>query len=150
MVLSLLKSEISVPTVGCQYLTCNQMNIALDIDGTITKRPAFFAMLSRSIRGTGGKVYIVTSRAGDAGVKELSKKELMAIGVEFNDLFVIPDDKQKQIPCPHDNLDWYQKYLWQKVSVCLDHNVSIVFEDDPKAIALFAEFAPDIQVFQVR
>lgn len=126
------------------------MNIALDIDGTITKCPKFFAFLSRSVRGTGGKVYIITSRSSVAGVKELSQQELTSLGVEFDDLFIISNDKQNQILCPHGNLDWYQKYLWQKVSVCIDHKVCIVFEDDPKVVALFEEFAPDIQVFHVR
>jgi hypothetical protein len=126
------------------------MNIALDIDGTITVYPEFFAILSRAIRAAGGKVYIITSRSDDEAAREQTRQELAFLRVEFDDLFIIPGGRQGQIPCPHSKLDWDQKYLWQKVNICLDHKVSIVFEDDPKVIALFEEFAPNIQVFQVR
>jgi hypothetical protein len=125
------------------------MNIALDIDGTITKLPEFFAILSRAIRQSGGKVFIVTSRANSAGVRDATKEELASYGIAFDELFIIPDAGREQIPCPHGDLDWYQKYLWQKVAVCLERDVAIVFEDDDKVIALFKTYAPDIQVFRV-
>jgi hypothetical protein len=123
------------------------MNIALDIDGTITKRPDFFAVLSRAFRASGGKVYIVTSRVNSSDVRSQTHKELKSYGVEFDELIIIPNDKE-QIPCPHDDLDWYKKYLWQKVSVCLECNVTILFEDDAVVIELFKKYAPDIQVFR--
>jgi hypothetical protein len=127
------------------------MNIALDIDGTITKNPGFFSLLSQSVRRAGGRVYIVTSRGNADGVEEQTRQELASYGLEFDALFIIADSGgQEQIACPHENLDWYQKYLWQKVRVCLDHNVHIVFDDDPKVVSLFEKYAPDIQVFQVR
>jgi len=127
------------------------MNIALDIDGTITKNPEFFSVLSQAIRQAGGKVYIFTSRSNADGVEVQTRKELDLYGIEFDDLVIIADGGgNEQITCPHEDLDWYKKYLWQKVKVCLDHNVHVVFEDDPKVISLFEEHAPDIQVFQVR
>ena len=125
------------------------MNIALDIDGTITKQPEFFAILSRGVRAAGGKVFIVTSRANSAGVRAETQKELKSYGIAYDELFIIPDAGRVQIPCPHTDLDWYQKYLWQKVAVCLEHDVAAVFEDDDKVIALFKKYAPDIQVFRV-
>ena len=126
------------------------MNIALDIDGTITKQPEFFAILSRGVWAAGGKVYVVTSRANSAGVRAETQKELKSYGITFDEFFIIPDAGREQIPCPHGDLDWYQKYLWQKVAVCLEHDVTIVFEDDDKVIDLFKAYAPDIQVFKVR
>ena len=126
------------------------MNIALDIDGTITQAPEFFCSLSRSVRKDGGKILIITSRANDPLVAEKTREELQLYGVDYDELFIIPDKREYMIPCPHDHIDWYRKYLWQKVRLCLDHNVTVVFEDDSKVIALFGEFAPDIQVFQVQ
>ena len=127
------------------------MNIALDIDGTITRTPGFFSMLSRSVRQAGSKVYIVTSRSNAGGVEVQTRKDLALYGIEFDDLVIIADGGgNEQITCPHEDLDWYQKYLWQKVAVCLDYNVRVVFEDDPKVISLFEKHAPDIQVFQVK
>ena len=126
------------------------MNIVLDIDGTITRCPAFFRVLARSIRDNGGKVYIVTSRSTLDGVKDLTRKELNSYRIEFDELIIISDKAQYQVHCPHDDLDWYEKYLWQKVAFCLNRNVKIVFEDDSRVISLFEKYAPDIQVFQVK
>jgi hypothetical protein len=52
------------------------MYVALDIDGTITAMPVFFALLSRSVRAAGGKVYVVTSRANTPEVAERARREL--------------------------------------------------------------------------
>ena len=69
-------------------------------------------------------------------VEVVGKKELGDIG--------------QPLECPHKHLDWYQQYLWQKIKICLDRNVEIIFENDPKVVALFKEYAPEINVFQVR
>ena len=124
------------------------MNVALDIDGTITRDPAFFALLSRAVRASGGKVIVVTSRADAPGVRETTRRELEDYGIEYDELVVIPEG-QNRIPCPHAGLDWYERYLWQKLQVCLDRDVDVAFEDDPKVIDLFRRFAPGIAVFHV-
>ena len=126
------------------------MNIALDIDDTITKSPSFFSLLSRSVRREGCRIYIITSRSNVDSVKEQTRQELLSYGVEFDELHVISNKDTGHVSCPYEELDWYQKYLWQKVSFCLDKAVSIVFEDDQKVIDLFKKYAPNIQVFQVR
>lgn len=125
------------------------MNIALDIDGTITRRPKFFAVLSRAVRAAGGKVFIVTSRSDTAEVRALTRRELGAHGVAYDELVIIADSEQGRAACPHGGLDWYQKYLWQKVAACLDRDVAIVFEDDEKVAELFRRHAPQIDVFLV-
>lgn len=125
------------------------MNIAIDIDGTITRRPDFFAVMTRAIRATGGKVYVVTSRSNTPEVASQTRRELESYGVEFDELVIIADGERDRIPCPHADLDWFQAYLWQKVAVSLDRNVAVVFEDDAKVVALFKTYAPIIQVFRV-
>ncbi len=126
------------------------MNLALDIDGTITRLPATFAMLSRAVRAEGGKVIVVTSRANTDFVRRETTRELRGYGVEFDELFVIPDAPGERMPCPHADLDQYQQYLWQKVAVCLDHQVDVVFEDDEKVISLFRRFASGVSVFHLQ
>jgi hypothetical protein len=125
------------------------MNVALDIDGTITAKPEFFAVLSKAIRANGGKVIIVTSRSNTTEVKAQTRRELRGYGIAFDELVVIADAAGDRLPCPHGDLDWYQQYLWQKVAVCVERGVTIIFEDDEKVIALFKRFAPDVQVFQL-
>lgn len=83
------------------------MNIALDIDGTITSNPGFFSMLSHSVRRGGGKVYILTSRSDNDSTEKVTKEELTSYGAEFDELFIIADSgSQNQIDCLHQNLDW--------------------------------------------
>lgn len=127
------------------------MNLALDIDGTITRNPEFFSILSKAVRRSGGKVCIVTSRGTGSEARAATREEIASYGIEYDDLIVIPDSGTgEQIPCPHQELDWYQKYLWQKVSVCVDRGVEVVFEDDEKVIELFEKYAPGVQVYQVK
>lgn len=125
------------------------MNIALDIDGTITRQPKLFALLSKAIRASGGEVFIVTSRADTQEVRALTRREMGSLGVVFDELVVIADTEQGRAACPHGDLDWYQKYLWQKVAACLDRDVTIVFEDDEKVADLFRRYAPRVDVFLV-
>ena len=124
------------------------MNISLDVDGTISRLPKLFAVLSHAVRASGGKIIVVTSRSNTPEVWDTTRRELRSYGVEYDELFVIPDGTDR-IPCPHASLDWYQQYLWQKVHVCLVREVDAVFEDDPKVINLFKAYAPDIQVFRL-
>lgn len=126
------------------------MNLALDIDGTITRIPALFAALSRAVRAEGGKVIVVTSRSNTDSVRRTTIRELRGCGVENDGLIIIPDAPRERMPCPHEELDQYQQYLWQKVAVCLDHEVDVVFEDDAKTVDLFKRFAQGIAVFHLR
>lgn len=123
------------------------MNIALDIDGTITKTPEFFSLLARSVRNSGGKIIVVTSRMNTPEARDATDGELKEYGVEHDELFILPNAGQLQIECPHDELDDYSQYLWQKISICIDHEIDIVFEDDPLVIELFKTYAPHIHVF---
>ena len=123
------------------------MNLAFDIDDTITANPSLFAMLSE---GAGAhKVIIVSSRANTGQCRQETMEELAGYGVRHRELYLLDDQAEARDRCPHDGLDWYQKYLWQKVEICLRENVDIVFEDDEKVIELFKRFAPRILVLQV-
>lgn len=124
------------------------MRVALDIDGTITEKPEFFSLLSRAVRREGGMVIVVTSRLGTPEAEKETRKELLAWKIEFDELiFLPPAGDPRRLTCPHEGLDWYEKYLWQKVKVCLDRSVDLVFEDDPKVISIFEKYAPAIRVF---
>ena len=123
------------------------MKIALDIDDTITAKPELFAALS--LAPGVKKVIIVSSRANSDESYRLTIEELQRYGVRHNELYLLEDGVESRNRCPHGELDWYQKYLWQKVEICLREKVDIIFEDDVKVIELFRRFAPKIQVMQV-
>jgi len=129
-------------------LTSKRIVLGLDIDDTITAAPNFFALLSKAVRRAGGRVIIVTSRGNLPEVVDATSAELEGYGVEFDEINCIPDKEDEYIPCPHDDLDWYQKYLWQKVAICEARNVDVLFADDSRMVQLFARYAPAVQVFQ--
>lgn len=131
-----------------QHLTGNPtVNLAFDIDDTITAKPELFAGLA----GAPGvkKVLIVSSRGNSEESRRLTLVELETYGIRHHGLHLLEDGPEARNRCPHPDLDWYQKYLWQKVEICLRENIDVVFEDDEKVIDLFRRFAPKILVMQV-
>lgn len=123
------------------------MKIALDIDDTITALPELFAEITRS--GSVRKVLVISSRTNLPEVRESTLRELAAYGIQLDELILIESYERAQAKCPHGELDWHQKYLWQKVDICIQQDIDIVFEDDPKVLALFERFAPGIQRVQI-
>src|SRR5581483_11571710 len=59
------------------------MNVALDIDGTISEHPEFFAVLSAALRKAGHRVLVLTYR--DPARGEATRAQLTAWGIEFDD-----------------------------------------------------------------
>lgn len=62
-------------------------------------------------------------------------------GIRRHGLHLLHDGPEARNRCPHPNLDRYQRYLWQKVEICLREKIDVVFEDDEKVIDLFRRFA---------
>lgn len=125
------------------------MILALDIDDTITAMPKFFATLSKAVIREKGRVIIVSSRTNVPEVVASTTAELKEYGIAFTKLILIEGIDAGAAACPHQELDWWNKYLWQKVDVCKRENVQVVMEDDEKVIALFRKYAPEIQVMRV-
>jgi uncharacterized protein YhfF len=125
------------------------MIIAIDIDDTITAMPKFFAILSRAVIQEQGKVIIVSSRTNTPEVVRATEKELKEFGLVYSRLVMIEGKDTSAATCPHEELDWWNKYLWQKVDVCQREGVEVVIEDDEKVVALFRKYAPEIKVLRV-
>ena len=73
------------------------MKVALDIDGTISEHPEFFAVLSSSLRAAGHQVLVLTYR--DPTRSEVAKAQLAAWGVEFDELVIAPSLEAKGELC---------------------------------------------------
>lgn len=123
------------------------MNLAFDIDDTITAKPEFFALLS--VAPGVRKVIIVSRRGNSEESRRLTLAERETYAIRHHDLYLLEDGPAARNRCPHPDLVWYRKYLWQKVEICLQENIDVVFEDDEKVIDLFRRLAPEIQVMQV-
>lgn len=116
--------------------------IGLDIDDTITAAPRLFAEISAQCRKHGGRVHIVTSRSV-VGRRE-TIEELRDYGIAFDAIHFIGDMSRANTDCPHMELDWFQRYLWQKVSYAMLNGLRHFVDDDPKVLSLFATYAPGI------
>lgn len=102
------------------------MTIALDIDGTISEHPAFFALLAASFRASGHRVIVLTYR--DPVRAAATRAQLAAWGVEFDDLVIAPS-------------------LTGKGELCTAHAVDVFFDDQDECIADVPE---SVLVFKVR
>src|ERR1035437_1063053 len=105
----------------------NGLRHGLDIDGTITAAPKLFAEISTHCREHDGQVHIVTSRS-EAGRKE-TIEELHGYGVTFDAIHFIGEMSRANDDCPHKELDWFQRYLWQKVAYAKQQGL-VHFVDD--------------------
>ncbi|HZY87937.1 MAG TPA: hypothetical protein VFE78_24090 [Gemmataceae bacterium] len=94
------------------------MKVALDIDGTISEHPEFFAMLSAALRAAGHHVLVLTFRdpARDAATRE----QLAAWGVVFDELVIAGS-------------------LEAKGELCGAYGVDLFFEDQDECIAAVPE-----------
>jgi len=123
--------------------------VALDIDDTITTCPAFFSALSSSVRRAGGRVIIVTSRTNNAQARRETESQLRRWKIQYDALHMLDGAGRAAEICPYSELDWYARYLWQKIDICLREHVDVVYDDDAKVVALFRRFAPGIHVHRV-
>jgi hypothetical protein len=62
------------------------MKVALDIDGTISEHPEFFALLSAALRAAGHHVLVLTYR--DPTRDAATREQLASWGVVFDDLVI--------------------------------------------------------------
>jgi hypothetical protein len=118
------------------------IRLGLDIDGVITAEPKRFADLSQRLIESAADVRIVTSRSAQA--QQATEQELETYGVNYSELYFLPEISQAQRLCPHARLNWYEKYLWQKADYALTRNLSHFIDDDLVVERLFAMYAPSI------
>jgi uncharacterized HAD superfamily protein len=94
------------------------MKVALDIDGTISEHPEFFAMLSAALRAGGHRVLVLTYR--DQSRDAATREQLTAWGVVFDELVIAPS-------------------LEAKGELCRTHGVDLFFDDQDECIATVPE-----------
>lgn len=123
------------------------LRLGLDIDGTITAAPDFFVALAERCLAAGGEVHIVSSRS--PSVLNETEKELRALGLRYSAVYLLPPISTAQSDCPHGELDWFQRYLWQKIDYSLRQGITHFFDDEEKVLSLFGRYAPKIEALHV-
>ena len=91
------------------------MVLGIDIDGTITRNPPFFAALARAFRMTGNRVVVITFREDREG----TVKDLAGWGVEYDVL--VTSSLAEHLEHGVDQ--------WKGV-VCVNHGVDALIDDD--------------------
>jgi hypothetical protein len=94
------------------------MKVALDIDGTISEHPEFFAVLSVALRAAGHRVLILTYR--DPARLPATREQLASWGVQFDELVIAAS-------------------LEGKGELCATHGVDLFFDDQDECIAAVPE-----------
>ena len=122
------------------------LRYGFDIDGTISTNPEFYSSLSKDTYIDGGSIVIISSRTENQDVRDTTIEQLNNWSISYDKLFLFkPFDDVKHL-CPHDDLNWYQKYLWQKLYYCIREKVDCYHDDDIKVIELFESHAPSIVI----
>lgn len=116
--------------------------LGLDIDGVITEIPQRFATLTQQLMKSGGDVRIVTSRSYQGRLE--TERELKRYGIKYSELFFLPPISMAQKLCPHPQLNWFEKYLWQKADYAIKNGLSFFVDDDAIVEQMFMTFAPEI------
>lgn len=94
------------------------MKVALDIDGTISECPEFFAVLSAGLHAAGHQVLVLTYRDPDRA--EATKAHLTTWGIKFDQLVIAPS-------------------LEAKGELCGTLGVDLFFDDQDECIASVPE-----------
>src|SRR5262249_11790518 len=81
------------------------MKVALDIDGTISEHPEFFAVLSSALRTAGHRVIVLTYRDPDRA--EVTKAQLAAWRIEFDELVIANSLEGKGLLCAAHGVDLF-------------------------------------------
>ncbi|VTS08070.1 hypothetical protein [Tuwongella immobilis] len=102
------------------------MKVALDIDGTISEHPQFFAWLSQQLQQAGHSVLILTFR--DPAREAHTRAELTNWGIVFDALV-------------------FAESMTAKGPLCGIHGVELLFEDQDECIVNVPE---RVLVFKIR
>ena len=126
------------------------MKIGLDIDGTISAQPDYYADLSKRVSDAGGVVVIISSRIDTAETRQFTNSQLKDWSIRYKKLFLFKPFEEVEQLCPYPDLDWYQRYLWQKVHHAKNETLDAFYDDDDYIINLFMDYAPGIQIHDAK
>jgi hypothetical protein len=131
-------------------MTDNKRVVGLDIDDTITAHPHKYASLSLSEHQLGNMVVIISSRFDTPIVRAESVAQLADLNIYYDHMYLFKPFDDMDPVCPHEDLDWQDQYLWQKVAYAKAAGVTEHHDDDDRVITLFKRFAPEIRMVDAK
>lgn len=128
-------------------MTTNRITaIGIDIDGTITLDPEFYAEFSRKCRQTGVFVHVVSARPRDS-IDETAA-ELQELEITYDELHLLPPMEEAIILCPHAEIEVFHRHFWMKVDYAKRQQLSHFVDDNERVLQLFRLYAPEISIVQ--
>jgi len=99
------------------------MKIGIDLDGTISEYPEFFALFTRAMSDAGCKIYVITDRP--PGSEKYVVQELKEYGITYHCIKITSD----------------------KAAFIEDHGIEVLFDDMDR---YFRQLSTDVAVFKIR
>jgi uncharacterized HAD superfamily protein len=106
------------------------MNIAFDLDGTITRNPAFFSVISKALVDAGHKVFIITWRED----REFTLEDLAEHGITYTQLVLPSDEQIRGIAYQQ----WKTAAAQFKAEACRSLKIDVFFDDMPEVVNVLA------------
>jgi hypothetical protein len=126
------------------------LRIGLDIDGTISTHPEFFANLSQEVKCSNGWIAIITSRFDQGNNRVGTIRELEGWSIHYNQLHMFrPYDEILEL-CPFQELSWQERYLWQKVHYACIERLDTHYDDDEDVLKLFRKYLHHVDVIDAK
>lgn len=95
------------------------MNVAFDIDDTISRHPAFFSLISKALAEAGHRVVIITLREDREGAQD----DLGKWGITYHELISAKSQELVEVGA----CEW-------KAKMCVQQAIEIFFEDMPEVV----------------
>lgn len=115
-----------------QYETIPKtMTVGVDIDGSIMKKPAFFAFLSQSLKASGHKLLIITFREDYVNLVKLLRKN----EIEYTEIISSSFEDQMKVGVDEWKAEVCKRY---QVDVLFDGSPSVMKHIEPETLALMS------------
>ena len=120
--------------------------IGIDIDGTITLDPAFYASFTRDCRRRSIVVHIVSARPPESRAE--TEAELRELDIVFDELHLLPSMEDAITLCPCSEIEWFDRHSWMKIDYSVRKGLSHFVDDNERVLRLFRTYAPEITVVE--
>ena len=120
--------------------------IGIDIDGTITLDPAFYASFTRDCWKRNIVVHVVSARPRESRTE--TEAELHEFDIVFDVLHFLPSMEEAITLCPHNEIDLFDRHSWMKIDYAVRQGLSLFVDDNVRVLRLFRTYAPEITIVE--
>ena len=120
--------------------------IGIDIDGTITLDPTFYASFTCECLKRNIVVHVVSARPRESRAE--TEAELHELNIVFDVLHLLPSMEEAITLCPHSEIDLFDRHSWMKIDYAVRQGLSLFVDDNERVVRLFRSYAPHITIIE--